>query len=66
MSHKCDQEKLFIQQKRGMLHLPFPISRNVFHVIIGDAGERRRLLWNAFYLCLWKELLLLAVNFMLC
>jgi hypothetical protein len=34
--------------------------------IVGDAGERRRLLWNAFYFGLWKELLLLAVNFMLC
>jgi hypothetical protein len=34
--------------------------------LVGDAGERRRLLWNAFYFCLWKELLLLAVNFMLC
>jgi hypothetical protein len=35
--------------------------------IIGDAGERRRLLlWNAFYFGRWEELLLLAVNVMLC
>jgi hypothetical protein len=33
--------------------------------MIGDAGERRRLLWNAFYFCLWEELFLLAVNVML-
>jgi hypothetical protein len=35
-------------------------------LLIGDAGERRRLLWNAFYFGIWKELLLLAVNVMLC
>jgi hypothetical protein len=35
-------------------------------VFIVDAGERRRLLWNAFYIVLWKELLLLAADVMLC
>jgi hypothetical protein len=34
--------------------------------IVGGAGERRRLLWDAFYFGLLKELLLLAVDVMLC
>jgi hypothetical protein len=39
---------------------------NNVYTIIGDAGKRRRLLWNAFDFGLWKELLLLAVDVMLC
>jgi hypothetical protein len=38
----------------------------LLNMVIGDAGERRRLLLNAFYFGLWKELLLLAVTVILC